>query len=62
MAEVSTKVKMSRRVRRSPTGDQCVSAGLVKSFLARLGCLSLLYFFLYLELDQKQKFLLSEGS
>lgn len=53
---------MSRGVRRSPSGDRCISAGLVKSFLAQLGYLSLIYLFLYLGLDQKQKFLLSKGS
>lgn len=32
--ELSAKVKMSRRLRRSPSGDQCASAVLLKSFLS----------------------------
>lgn len=34
MAELSTKVKMSRRLRRSPPGEQCISAVLLESFLS----------------------------
>lgn len=33
VAEPSMKVKMSRRLRRGPSGDQCISAVLLKSFL-----------------------------
>lgn len=31
MAELSTKVKMSRRLRRSPSGDRGISAALLQS-------------------------------
>lgn len=34
VVELSTKAKMSRRLRRSPSGDQCISAVLLKSFLS----------------------------
>lgn len=46
MPELPTKVKMSRRLRRSPPGEQGISAVLLESFLS-VAWLFISYLFIY---------------